>query len=119
MKVPAFMLKKLYVPKSLHNEPGGFAFQIKNTLVPATLLGLPEVAVDGEAVEPKRLQVTMDGEVHTTENTTPDRTATFKKDMVVDVRVNGPTLPPGRHVVHLKVKSKEFDVLEFDVDDTV
>lgn len=119
MKVPAFMLKKLYVPKSLANEPGGWAFRIKNTLVPATLVGLPEVTVDGEKVDPAHLAVVVGDQTYTTANATPDSAVAFKKDMEVRIHVKGGTLPPGRHVVNVKAKSKEFDVLAFDVDDTV
>lgn len=119
MKVPAFMLKKLYVPKSLANEPGGFHFRIKNTLVPATLVGLPEVAVDGEKVDAARLVVVAGADTFQQATHAADHAVAFKKDMEVTIHVKGSTLPPGRHVVNVKAKSKEFDVLSFDVDDTV
>lgn len=119
MKVPTFMLKKLYVPKSLANEPGGFHFRIKNTLVPATLVGLPDLTVDGEKVDPARVSVVAGTDTYANATHAPDTQVAFKKDMEVAVHVKGSTLPPGRHVVNVKAKSKEFDVLTFDVDDTI
>jgi len=120
MKVPAFMLKKLYVPKSLANEPGqGFAFRLKNTLADATLLGVPEISVDGEAVATDRVSVAAGDEVWEGAKTPDDHATKFKRAMEVAVRVRGPTLPPGKHKVEVKQRSKEFETLGFDFEDTV
>jgi alpha-N-arabinofuranosidase len=49
VKIPEFILKKLYVPGSLKTTPGGFTFDIHNTFAPATVTGVG-LDVDGVSV---------------------------------------------------------------------
>ena len=48
MQVPAFLLRRLYVRGSLHNDGDGFAFQLKNSLGSGYAEQMLPLTVDGE-----------------------------------------------------------------------
>ncbi len=51
--IPPTVLRQLYVQVGLTNTPKGATFRLKNSLAPATVIGL-EIAVDGQKVPPEK-----------------------------------------------------------------
>lgn len=119
MKVPAFMLKKLYVPKSLANGPEGATIRLKNTMASATLVKAPTVSVDGKPLPEKDVVFKVDGRTLTAAEITPTSPIEFKKGVEVECIARGHTLPPGKHTLKIAAESREWQTLEFDVEDTL
>lgn len=119
VKVPSFMLKKLYIKKSLINSEDGFQFQIKNTLVNATLIEPIKVYIDNKPVDPENILVILpDRKLKSTE-ITPETTIPFKVKEQVIVRVLGDKLKDGMHTIGLETKTKEYGEIKFEVKDEV
>ncbi len=59
--IPPAVLRQLYVQRSLTNTPEGATFRLKNSLAPATVIGL-EIAVDGQKVPPEKIFVIAGGQ---------------------------------------------------------
>jgi hypothetical protein len=59
--IPPAVLRQLYVQGSLTNTPEGATFRLKNSLAPATVIGL-EIAVDGQKVPPEKIFVIAGGQ---------------------------------------------------------
>ena len=59
--VPKALLKKLYNRSSLRNTAAGVRFSVKNRLSPAKLERVKAVTLNGEALQPKQIQVSVDG----------------------------------------------------------
>lgn len=119
MKVPAFMLKKLYVPKSLQNTPEGASFRLKNTMASATLVAAPRISIDGAAVNEKDLVFRVDAESLTAADITPAKPIEFKKGVEVLNVVKGRQLAPGKHTIKIAADSREWQTLEFEIEDTL
>lgn len=119
MKVPAFMLKKLYVPKSLQNGPEGASFRLKNTMASATLVAAPRIVVDGETIPPGDLLFRVEDQQMTADQITPQSPIEFKKGVEVVNVLKGRELPPGSHKIKIAADSREWQTLEFDFEDSL
>lgn len=117
MRIPSFVLKKLYVRGSLRRSDGGLRFVLRNTLASATLTELRSLRVDNRQVPPERVRVRLGGrEVKVTE-VTSENPLVFARNEEVEVLVEGGT-PPGKVKVRLEAQSAEFGqlVIEFEDD---
>ena len=113
--IPPAVLRQLYVQGSLTNTPEGAAFRLKNSLAPATVIGL-EIAVDGQKVPPEKIFVIAGGQ----RKSASELAATGQKFNVRDevtILLAGTTLSPGAHKLDIKAKTKEWGELAFDVTD--
>ncbi|MHB8587194.1 MAG: hypothetical protein ACYDDF_15320 [Thermoplasmatota archaeon] len=117
MKVPAFMLKKLYVAKSLKNDQGNVTFRLKNTLANATMVKAPRISIDGEAIVDKALQFESAGQKMAASEITLATPIEFKKGSEVLCTVQGRSLPAGSHKFHVDADTKEWETLSFDFED--
>ena len=118
MKVPTFMLKKLYVPGSLAAEGDGFAFKLRNTLAKATITAPPEVQLDGTTVSGDRITFVIGDERIEGATIGPDDTFVLDKGAEVLVTVAGEALAAGAHKLRIHVESNEWDTIAFEVEDT-
>ena len=119
MRVPAFMLKKLYVPGSLKPTPDGFTFRLRNTLATATLVTPPTITVDGTPVPPQDVHAVMNGATLGAKDVTADTPLALTKGVEVEMVVRGRTLAPGSHRIGIKSESKEWETIAFEIDDKV
>lgn len=119
MKVPAFMLKKLYVAKSLANGPEGASFRLKNTMASATLTRAPAITIDGSRVDDKTLLFREGADQKTAADITPQTPIEFKKGVEVLVVMQGRAVAAGKHTIKIEAESREWQTLAFDVEDTV
>lgn len=116
MRVPSFMLKKLYVSDSLTREDdGGFSFKLKNTLATSTIVGSPEIKIDGTPVD---VTFSTDDETVKASDISGDDPYEFQKGM--EVRVSSDEeIDDGAHSIAIKTPTDEWDTLEFEVEDTL
>ncbi len=118
--IPPFVLKKLYVKGSLRAEDDGFAFDIKNTIAPATLVAFTGLDVDSQAMSP--VQVTI---VPPSSNPCPMSEITTEEPLlfpvgaIITLRVAGKTLDPGPHELAIHVIVQEVGPLNIPVSDTL
>jgi len=59
--VPKALLKTLYNRSSLRNSSNGVRFSVKNRLSPARLERVGRIVLDGEALRPEQVQISVDG----------------------------------------------------------
>jgi len=114
--LPPAVLRQLYVQGSLTNTPEGAAFKLKNSLAPATVIGL-EIAVDGQKVPPEKIFIVAGGQ----KRGVSELASTGQKFNVRDevtVLMADVTLPPSAHKIDIKAKTKEWGELAFDITDT-
>jgi len=117
VKVPSFLLKKLYVKKSLKNTDDGFEFSLKNVLADATLVKLADFKVDGKTYTDVTLLVG-DKEISTTE-ISASNPLPFPIKTTATVKVKGEKLEPGSHTIEIICGSKEYGELRITIKDTI
>ncbi|MCA1814416.1 MAG: hypothetical protein LC624_10775 [Halobacteriales archaeon] len=117
MKIPAFVLRQLYVKGSLR-AGGEVRFTLHNSLAAATLTALKEVKVGGQAVPLDRVSMELDGATHD-HTTSPDKPVVFPRGAEAHVCV-AQAAQPGELKVRLVTESAEFGelVIEFEDDAT-
>ncbi|MGC9131729.1 MAG: C-glycoside deglycosidase beta subunit domain-containing protein [Pyrobaculum sp.] len=114
--LPPSVLRQLYVQGSLTNTPEGATFKLRNSLAPATVVGL-DIAVDGQKVPAEKIAVIAGGQKRAAQELA---TAGYKFNVrdEVTILLQGLALQPGAHKIDIKAKTKEWGELAFDVTDT-
>ena len=101
MKVPAFLLKRLFVKGSLRNTSGGFEFKLKNQLGSGYAYGLLPLIVDGEEVPADRSTFSINGKTMTFTEVSKESPASLAMNKEATIAVEGKTLTPGAHKVNM------------------
>ena len=118
--VPSFLLKKLYAKGSLKNTTSGFQLAIRNTLAPATIVGLAPLHVDGKEYPlEKTTAVLPDGRHVSASELSAESPLSFTIGDIVTVLVQGETLVPGSHTLIISPKTLEAGKLDIVAQDTV
>jgi hypothetical protein len=118
--IPATVLKRLYVKGSLRVEDGGFVFDLKNLIAPATITGVDSLKVDGEKVEDSRVTiVSPSGSSRPIGQVSPGTPVQFPVGVVVTLHVSDETLKPGQHDLAVRIEVKEIGSLDIPVSDTI
>lgn len=118
--IPPTVLKKLYVEGSLRLEDGGFAFDLKNLIAPATITRVESLEVDGEKVDDSQVVIVPpSGNGRPIERISSGRPLSFPVGVVVTLHVSGETLEPGEHDLTLHVDVKEIGPLDIPVSDCI
>lgn len=119
MKVPAFLLKRLFVRGSLRNTNHGFEFKLRNTLGSGYAYGLLPVTVDGEMMPPDQTVFSIDGKSLLFTHVTKDSPASLSLNREATISVQGRKLTPGPHLVHLGFLVNGVGELRFDAVDSL
>ncbi len=119
VKVPGFLLKKLYVKKSLKNTDDGFEFELNNVLADATIVEPLTITVDKEEIPQGNVKIVFDGNEINSSEISSNNPIPFKVKTRITVRVLGKKLEPGKHSIELKTKAKEYGELKFTFKDEV
>lgn len=117
--VPSYLLKKVYLRGSLKNTSRGFELTLKNSLAPATILGLNSLAVDGEATGLNSIELEAGSGPLSAGSIDTSRPLAFALNTQVTLRVEGEPLAPGRHSLMLNIQTKEAGPLEIPIADTI
>ncbi len=119
MKVPAFILKRLYIKGSLRNTPEGCEFKLKNTLGSGYAIGLLPVTVDETLIAQDHAFYTVDGKRVMFTAVTKESPATLAMNREATITLHGHTLQPGPHKVFMGFKVTGLGDLTFDLLDTL
>lgn len=106
MKIPNFLLKKLYQKGSLRSAEGTTHFTIVNPISFDLLVGGDPLIIDGEAIPLDRVSFSNGEQTMTGAEVTADNYFKFVKKTPIEVTVADHTLSPGKHRVALKVTLK-------------
>lgn len=118
--VPVFLLKKLYVKKSLKNTAAGFELTIQNTLAPGTIVGLAPLKVDGAEYPLAQTTVLLaDGTKLTQFDVSTQAPLRFNVGDRVTIQFAGQPLPAGPHKIIVSPKTKEAGTLAIPAEDTI
>lgn len=116
-KVPAFLLKKLYVKDSLRSRDDGFLLTIKNTLAPGTIIRVKAVMVDGREIPAERIAIGRGENQRPAVRITPQTPFIFNLNEEAQIWVRGERLAAGRHQLLVQVTTKEVGDLDIPVED--
>ena len=118
--IPPSVLKKLYVQGSLRLQDGGFSFELKNLIAPATITEINGLEVDGEPIDESLVTlVPPSGNTRPMGQVSSGTPLHFPVGLVVTVRVASRSLELGEHEVVLHIVAKEIGSLAIPVSDTV
>jgi hypothetical protein len=119
MKVPAFLLRRLYVKGSLRRVDGGFEFDLKNTLGSGYAERALPLLLDERELPLESTSFVVDGEVTRFADVSPDRPMTLGMSRAVTVAVTGATLAPGKHKLSIGFVVVGMGEMRFDVTDAL
>ena len=117
--VPSFILKKLYVKKSLKNVDDGFMAELKNVLADATITEPVKLTVDNRPVAPESIELTVEDKTIKSTEISADNPIEFNLHTTVVVKVKGDPLPEGQHKLEFETKTKEYGGISFAIKDSV
>jgi hypothetical protein len=118
--IPPFVLKKLYVKGSLRTEKDGFAFDLKNTIAPATITAFTGLDVDDERItQPQVTVIPPAGQPRATGDISVETPLPLPLNATIALRVTGETLGPELHTLTVHIVVQEVGPLEIPITDTL
>ena len=117
--VPGFLLRKLYLKKSLTNTADGFQFQIKNRLGSGYAYRVWPLTVDGNEVSADDTVFEMDGEATPFSQINRERTFSLAMNRTITISVTGVELDPGPRKIGMGFDVPGLGTLRFDFTDLV
>jgi hypothetical protein len=117
--IPAFLLKKLYVKRSLKNTDAGVELEIKNNLAPGTIVGGSPLVIDGtEYPLTDTFAVSDEGE-RAFSDVSKSNPLIFGINKSIIIRLKDVQLEPGSHRIRIPVLTREAGELKIEVKDTI
>lgn len=117
--VPGFILRRLYVKKSLRNTSDGFEFQFINRLGSGYAHKLWPIKVDGKEVPIKAAVFFLDDIETPFVDISKENTFTLAMNKVITIRVKSITLKPGARKIGMGFDVPGLGTLKFDFTDVV
>jgi hypothetical protein len=118
--IPPFVLKKLYVKGSLRTEKDGFAFDLKNTIAPATITAFTGLDVDGvRLTQPQVAIVPSAGQPRAMGDISVETPLPLPLNTTIRLRVTGEALGPELHRLAVHIVVQEVGPLEIPIADTL
>lgn len=118
LKVPAFLLRRLYVKGSLRRTEDGFEFELKNTLGSGYARRLLPLAVDGNELDPSSCFFEVDGEEHPFSDVTPETPFSLAMNRASLLRARGCRLTGEPVTLRIGFEVQGLGDLAFEVTDT-
>ncbi|MFQ5966537.1 MAG: hypothetical protein ACE5MI_02875 [Acidimicrobiia bacterium] len=119
MKVPAFLLRRLYVRGSLRNTDSGWAFTLNNSIAGGEATGLEPLIVDGRAMTAGQCFFIHEGEPISFDQVSEERRFGLQSGRDIVIAVNGHPLALGTHTVEMAFEVPGIGRLAFDFSDEV
>lgn len=117
MKIPEFLLRKLYVRGSLCNTTNGFEFKLKNSLGSGYAIQLLPLRVDGNEIAIKTTYFSMDQKITPFMDINEDNPFTLAMNKDIKITVQGNQLNNYDHKIRMGFIVKGLGTLEFDFTD--
>ena len=119
---PKFLLRKLYVKKSLKvKDASSFTFKIKNSIGKATLIKVDYVKIDKEEVDLEKVtaQNPEDGQIIKAVEVNEEKRVKFPKGSEVIFTVEKALLKSVKHQIEVSFAVKGLGSIKFDFSDVV
>ena len=117
MKIPEFILRKLYVRGSLRNTANGFEFKLKNALGSGYAIQLLPLRVDGNEIAIKTTCFYIDQKIIPFMDINEDNPFTLVMNKDIKITVQGDQLKDYDHKIRMGFIVKGLGTLEFDFTD--
>ncbi len=117
LKVPGFLLRRLYVKGSLRATDDGFALDFMNTLGSGYARRLLPVVVNGAEVDLANCYFVVDGVEHGFAEVTPETPFSLAMNRTSTLGVRGVTLPNGPVTLRLGFEVQGLGDLSFEITD--
>ncbi len=117
--IPPFLLQKLYVKGSLRPAENGFSLELRNTIAPATIVGITSLQLDGVAVKPEDITIEPDRGSSRPAEELARKPLLFPVYKVVKLHITGIPISPGPHRLTIRINVKEVGPLDIQIQDTV
>lgn len=118
LKVPGFLLRRLYVRGSLRRTAGGFRLELTNTLGSGYARRLLPLHVNGEALSLESCFFEVDGERHRFTDVTPETPFSLALNRTAVLGGEGVSLPEGLVELTIGFEVQGLGDLSFSVKDT-
>jgi len=119
MKVPAFLLRRLYVKGSLRNVDDGFEFDLRNTLGSGYAERALPLTVGDTEIPLASTRFVVQGAVTRFADVSPEHPMTLGTNQTVTVAVTGQRLPNGMHRIGIGFVVVGMGEMRFDVSDAI
>ncbi|MCB0033867.1 MAG: hypothetical protein KDE51_07605, partial [Anaerolineales bacterium] len=117
--IPKMMLRQLYTYASLENTAAGVQFSIKNRLSDAKLTEILKIKINDQEIPLSDIDLLIDGHTYPADIVQPNKPLDFDLRQIINIRVDIPALPLGKHKIDISVRTKPFGKLSFDVEDSI
>ena len=117
--VPGFLLRRLYLKKSLTNTDDGFQFQLRNRLGSGYAHRVWPLTVDGDEVPADDTVFELDGETTSFSQVNRERTFALAMNRTITITVTGVKLAPGPQKIGMGFDVPGLGTLRFDFTDVV
>ena len=119
MKVPGFIVEKVYVKGSLRNVPGGFQFQLDNKMGNGQARKVKPLTVDGVEMLPDKSFLNVGEERRPFNAVTEDAPFSMAVNQVSTIEVEGVSLAQGARKVVMGIVLTGLGEMEFEFVDEV
>ena len=119
VRIPGFLLKRLYVKGSLRNTEDGFQLSLKNSLGSGYARSLLPLKVDGEEIPPDSSYFLLDGTEVPFSSVSDESPFTLAMNREARMLVKGRRLEPGPHKVAIGFSVVGLGDLSFEIADVV
>ena len=119
MRVPAFLLRRLYVKGSLRATSDGFAFDLRNQLGAGYARRLFPLALDGAELDMAATTFEVEGKRIAFDAVSDGTPFTLALNRTTTIAYSGGALEPGAHKVSMRFEVAGLGELGFDFTDTV
>ena len=115
--VPGFLLRRLYVKKSLRNTDSGFAFELMNRLGSGYAYRMHPMLLDGRELAADATSFVLDGQATVFADVSEENTFTLSMNKSITVKVDGESLGAGPHKIGMGFEVPGLGALKFDFTD--
>ncbi|MCC6955251.1 MAG: hydroxymethylglutaryl-CoA reductase [Anaerolineales bacterium] len=121
MIIPKLLLQRLYTFSSLKNVGSSVQLSVKNRLSDVQLTGIESICIDQNRLNADHIRLVIAGDqrVIKARQVGPDNPLDFPLRQSVDILLDIPPLPLGKHKIEFQFDTAPFGRLVFDVEDTI
>ena len=117
VSVPGFILRRLYVKRSLKNAATGFEFELRNILGSGYATRVWPLKVDGEELSADMSYFNVEGKETPFTDVSAENTFSLEINKTITVWTDGASLEPGVHTVEMGFDVPGLGTMKFDFTD--
>ena len=118
MRVPSFLLRRLYLKGSLRITATGFQFQLLNKLGSGYAKRLLPLTLDGEELDAASSTFEIEGKTISFESVASETPFTLAMNKTTTISYTGEAIEPGLHKIGMRFEVAGLGELGFDFTDT-